>query len=116
MKLRDLRRALGLGTALREYAAMPEDGDFTFHYSNEGYCNGGFHHSVSRWVHGHFVALRVAGRNLVRYLRHHAPESLGRLRYVKIDTEGFDRTVARTLRDLLRSSRPYVKAGPGELA
>ena len=39
-------------------------------------------------MHGHFVALRVAGRNLLGYLREHAPEALGRLRYVKIDTEG----------------------------
>lgn len=92
------------------FAAMPEDGDFTFLYSDEGYCNGGFHNSVSRWVHGHFVALRVAGRNLLGYLREHAPEALGRLRYVKIDTEGFDRVVARSLRDLLGSSHPYVKS------
>jgi FkbM family methyltransferase len=92
------------------FAAMPEDGDFTFLYSDDGYCNGGFHNSVSRWVHGHFVSLRVAGRNLLAYLREHAPEALGRLRYVKIDTEGFDRTVAQSLGELLRIARPYVKS------
>jgi FkbM family methyltransferase len=92
------------------FAAMPEDGDFTFLYSDDGYCNGGFHNSVSRWVHGHFVSLRVEGRNLLAYLREHAPEALGRLRYVKIDTEGFDRTVAQSLGELLRIARPYVKS------
>ena len=92
------------------FAAMPEDGDFTFLYSDDGYCNGGFHNTVSRWVHGHFVSLEVAGRNLLRYLREHAPDSLGRLRYVKIDTEGFDRAVAQSLGDLLQEARPYVKS------
>jgi len=92
------------------FAAMPEDGDFTFLYSDDGYCNGGFHNSVSRWVHGHFVSLKVAGRNLLRYLREQAPDALGRLRYVKIDTEGFDRAVAHSLRELLRDARPYVKS------
>lgn len=92
------------------FAAMPDDGDFTFLYSDDGYCNGGFHDAVSRWVHGHFVTLCVAGRNLPRYLREHAPDALERLRYVKIDTEGFDRAVVRSLSDLLRTSRPYVKS------
>ena len=92
------------------FAAMPEDGEFTFQYSDEGYCNGGFHNSVSRWVHGHFVSLRVEGRNLPRYLREQAPESIARVRYVKIDTEGFDRSVAHTLAELLRTARPYVKS------
>jgi len=92
------------------FAAMPEGGDFTFLYSDDGYCNGGFHNSVSRWVHGHFVPLNVTGRNLLRYLREHAPDALARLRYVKIDTEGFDRTVAQSLRELLRDARPYVKS------
>lgn len=92
------------------FAAMPEDGAFTFQYSDEGFCNGGFHNAVSRWVHGHFVSLRIEGRNLLRYLREHAPDAAGRVRYVKIDTEGFDRSVAQSLAELLRTSRPYVKS------
>jgi len=91
------------------FAAMPADGEFEFEYSDEGYCNGGFHQSVSAWTHGHFSKLRVQGRNLLAYLRAHAPETLSKVRFVKIDTEGFDRAVAGTLTDLLKTSRPYVK-------
>jgi FkbM family methyltransferase len=91
------------------FAAMPVDGEFDFEYSDEGFCNGGFHQSVSAWKHGHFSKLRVQGRNLLAYLRTHAPASLSKVRFVKIDTEGFDRAVARTLTDLLRTSRPYLK-------
>jgi FkbM family methyltransferase len=92
------------------FAAMPADGEFEFEYSDEGYCNGGFHQSISRWKHGHFSKLRVQGRNLVNYLRAHAPDELPRLRLIKIDTEGFDREVMRSLTDLVRAHRPYIKS------
>jgi FkbM family methyltransferase len=91
------------------FAAMPTDGEFEFEYSDEGYCNGGFHQAVSAWTHGHFSKLRVQGRNLLDYLRAEAPAALSKVRFVKIDTEGFDRPVAGTLRDLLERSRPYLK-------
>jgi FkbM family methyltransferase len=91
------------------FAAMPSDGEFEFEYSDAGYCNGGFHSGMSPWKHGHFSTLRVAGRNLAEYLRQHAAPELARLRYIKIDTEGFDRAVVRSLADILRTRRPYLK-------
>jgi FkbM family methyltransferase len=91
------------------FAAMPADGECEFEYSDEGYCNGGFHQSISAWRHGHFSKLRVQGRNLLEYLRATAPESLAKVRFIKIDTEGFDRSVAQTLAPVLAASRPYVK-------
>jgi FkbM family methyltransferase len=91
------------------FAAMPEDGEFEFEYSDSGYCNGGFHRGISRWRHGHFSKLRVAGRNLPAYLRAHAPDALPRIRYVKIDTEGFDREVVQSIGELVERTRPYIK-------
>jgi FkbM family methyltransferase len=91
------------------FAAMPGDGEFEFEYSDSGYCNGGWHQGVSRWTHGHFSKLRVAGRNLPAYLRVHAPDALPRIRFVKIDTEGFDRMVVQSLADLIAAVRPYIK-------
>jgi FkbM family methyltransferase len=91
------------------FAAMPRDGEFEFDYSDSGYCNGGFHQSISRWRHGHFSRLRVQGRNLADYLRRHAREEIPRLKYIKIDTEGFDRAVFSSLADLVKAARPYIK-------
>jgi FkbM family methyltransferase len=91
------------------FAAMPQDGEFEFEYSDSGYCNGGFHEGLSRWKHGHFSVLRVAGRNLDAYLHRNAAPELLKLRYIKIDTEGFDRAVVRSLADMLRARRPYLK-------
>ena len=91
------------------FAAMPTDGQFEFEYSDSGYCNGGFHDRIARWKHGHFDRLRVEGRNLSEYLRRHAPDVLPRLRYIKVDTEGFDRSVVQSMADLIGAARPYIK-------
>lgn len=91
------------------FAAMPVDGEVDFEYSDEGFCNGGFHQSISAWRHGHFSKLRVQGRNLLEYLRAEWPALLTKVRFIKIDTEGFDRVVAQTLAPLLKAARPYVK-------
>ena len=91
------------------FAAMREDGHVQFEYSDEGYCNGGFHDRIGRWRHGHFHRLEVEGRNLADYLQGHAADALPRLRYLKIDTEGFDRAIVQSLVDVIALTRPYIK-------
>ncbi len=92
------------------FAATPEDGDFEFEYSDSGFCNGGRHEGISQWKHAHFFKLQVKGKNLVRYLEKHFPAELKRVRFIKIDTEGFDRQVAKSLRPLLEANRPLIKS------
>jgi hypothetical protein len=91
------------------FAAAGEDGELEFDYSDSGFCNGGLHQQVSRWRHGHFSKLRVEGRNLLRYLQAHAPADIARVRYIKIDTEGADREVVRSLAPLIAKARPYIR-------
>jgi len=91
------------------FAAMPQDGDVEFSYSDNGYCNGGLH-QTSRWSHGHFSRLRVAGRNLAAWLQREAPDAVARVRYIKVDTEGFDRVVMTSLGDLIRHSQPFIRS------
>jgi FkbM family methyltransferase len=92
------------------FAATPEEGETEFEYSDSGFCNGGFHPGISRWQHGHFFKLRVIGKNLVKYLKKEFPDELSRVRYIKIDTEGFDRAVAASLKELLVTNRPYLRS------
>lgn len=91
-------------------AATPNDGTFEFRYSDSGYCNGGRYDHVSPWKHGHFTRLLVEGRHLPTLLATHPSFDASRLRYVKVDTEGFDRSVVASMTDLLRASRPFIKA------
>lgn len=90
-------------------AATPEDGSFEFEYSDPGFCNGGFHSGIDSWKHAHFFKLKVTGRNLPSFLASNFPEEAKRVRYIKIDTEGFDRAVASSLRKVLIQQKPYLK-------
>jgi FkbM family methyltransferase len=90
-------------------AATPEDGSFEFEYSDPGFCNGGLHAGIDQWKHAHFFKLAVTGRNVRKFLSTNFPEEAKRVRYIKIDTEGFDRAVASSLREVLVQQRPYLK-------
>ena len=92
------------------FAATAEDGEFDFGYSDDGFCNGGLHPGMHAWVHAHFFKLRVKGRNLLKYLQAEFPQELGRVRYIKIDTEGFDRGVAESLKELLARNHPFIRS------
>lgn len=65
--------------------------------------------SETRGCHARGLKLRVQGRHLVSYLRREFPRELERVRYVKLDTEGFDRAVAGSLRELLVANRPHIR-------
>jgi FkbM family methyltransferase len=90
-------------------AATPEDGSFEFEYSDPGFCNGGLHVGIDSWKHAHFFKLEVTGRNVPNFLSANFPEEARRVRYIKIDTEGFDRAVASSMRNVLVEQRPYLK-------
>ncbi|MGE0450416.1 MAG: FkbM family methyltransferase [Vicinamibacterales bacterium] len=92
-------------------AALPEDGDARFDYSDAGFCNGGLHGaSRGRWRRGHLFTLNVAGVNLSRFVRRHFADRLPRFRFVKVDAEGQDLQVLRSIADLIDEHRPHVKA------
>ncbi len=92
-----------------DFAATPEDGEITLEYSDAGYCNGGRHQGISQWKHGHAFKLTVPGRNLEHFLQSKYPAELQRLRYIKIDVEGFDLEVLKSIRALIEKRRPYLK-------
>jgi FkbM family methyltransferase len=91
------------------FAAMRADGSCEFQYGEPGYCNGGFHEGMSKWQHGSAFKVRVEGKNLQDFLVHRHPDLIPRLRFIKVDTEGFDLAVLETLEDLIRRQRPYLQ-------
>lgn len=92
------------------FAATPVDGPIEFEYSDSGYCNGGRHEGISKWRHGHAFTLIVEGRNLVSFLQLQYPQFLHRIRFVKVDAEGFDHAVLQSIVPILKSTQPYIKA------
>lgn len=92
------------------FAAVPEDGELVFEYSDSGFCNGGLHEGIGQWTHAHFFKLRVKGRNLSRYMEREFPREADRLRFVKVDAEGYDRSVVASLRPLIERTRPFIRS------
>jgi FkbM family methyltransferase len=90
------------------FAAMRADGVFEFQYGEGGYNNGGFHEGMSRWQHGSAYRLEVEGRNLQQLLERDYAELIPRIRFVKVDAEGFDLAILETIDTLLRAQRPYL--------
>ena len=91
------------------FAASPEDASLEFHYSDSGFCNGGSFEGISKWFHFHAFALQVQGRNVHALLKQSYPELIPRIRFVKIDTEGYEPFVLESLRELITQTKPYMK-------
>ena len=91
------------------YAATQEDVEMTFDYSDPWLSNGGDHAGQSRWRHGSAFSIPVRGTNVETLVRKKFPECLERLRYVKIDVEGHDHMVLRSIEGLLKQYRPHIK-------
>lgn len=91
-------------------AVAPEEGFLEFEYSDAGYCNGGRHENISALTHGHPYKLEVFSINLAAELKACFAEELPRLKFVKVDTEGFDLYVLRSLEPILAAHKPAIKA------
>ena len=91
------------------FAAAPEDAEMEFSYSDSGYCNGGRFEGMSKWVHGHAFKLAVQGKNLQAFLKKTYPELAPKIRYIKIDTEGYESVVIQSLSDLISQCKPFMK-------
>ncbi len=91
------------------FAATPEDTNMEFEYSDPGFCNGGFHEGISKWKHGHAYKLKVEGKNLVNYLKEQHQELISRIRYIKIDAEGFDYSVLESISKIIDIQKPFIR-------
>jgi FkbM family methyltransferase len=90
-------------------AATQTDGDFVFHYSDAGYCNGGFR-SQQRWrFYRRKHALRIKGRNLLAMLEADFADWLPKLTYIKVDAEGYDRAILASIMPIIRERRPVIR-------
>ena len=91
-------------------AAAETDGMFEFEYSDSGFCNGGLHKNISKWKHGHAFKLKVNGANIEKLLKAEYPGYLKKLKFIKIDAEGYDLFILKSIFNILKDYRPYIKA------
>ncbi|MEM9283675.1 MAG: FkbM family methyltransferase [Verrucomicrobiota bacterium] len=91
-------------------AAMAEEGFIEFEYSDSGFCNGGRHQDMSIFQHGHAFKQEVFGVDLVQELDQAFAEWLPRLKFIKVDAEGYDLSILESISDLVERCRPVIKA------
>lgn len=89
-------------------AATTKDGEFTFNYSDASYCNGGFLSQIKNKKHHHNFTLKVTGRNLQDYLFENHKYDLNKLNLIKIDTEGYDKEILKTIPKILEDFKPNL--------
>jgi FkbM family methyltransferase len=90
------------------FAATDQDGVFVFNYSDASFCNGGFLSQLKNQRHNHHYQLNVEGKNFQNYLLKHYSERLPDLGLIKIDAEGYDKEILKTIPLLLSTYRPKL--------
>jgi FkbM family methyltransferase len=90
------------------FAATAEDGEFTFGSGDPSYGNGGivgFTHNRKRNTRYTF---QVTGKNLEQYLIKNYAHLLPKLTFIKIDAEGYDKEIIKTIPGIMDEYRPYL--------
>jgi len=93
-------------------AVTEKPGKYTFHYSDQGFCNGGFAEEIDRGVGatGHVVPLEVEGVNLTDWLEENLlKKDWDKISFIKIDTEGYDYKILRSNKELFKQIRPILE-------
>ena len=89
-------------------AATEEDGPVEFSYSDPGFCNGGLFEGFSKWQHGHPYKLKVNGLRIAEWLDANHKAQMSKLSFIKIDTEGHELSIVRSLRGLIAKTKPTL--------
>ena len=91
-------------------AATENDEEIVFYYGDPGFCNGGRHQGISIWKQSKIFKQKVSGVNLERFLRREYSDVISKIKYIKIDTEGYDLIVLQSIHKIVSECRPYIKA------
>lgn len=90
------------------FAATPDDGEFTFGSGDPSYGNGGIIGFTYNEKRNTRYTFQVTGKNLQNYLRSNYPNQLDKLTFIKIDTEGYDKEIIKAISELIDKYRPYL--------
>lgn len=92
------------------FAITERESSFYYVSSEASFANGGISETrESR--HGRFVyPERIRGINLQQYLEEHYPQQLNRLSFIKVDAEGYDKEILKSIAPLLEQYKPTVVA------
>lgn len=92
------------------YAISKDEDEFYFVSSEASFGNGGISPTLDS-IHGKFVAPeKIKGVDLAKLLKKDYANSIDKLSFIKIDTEGYDKEIIKSIRDLIQKYKPTIVA------
>lgn len=90
------------------FAISEQDGEFYYNSSEASFNNGGISTEPSNRHGKYALRTKIKGVNLQQFLEANYADRLPRLKLVKIDTEGYDKEIIKSISGLLRRYHPAV--------
>ncbi len=89
-------------------AITEEEGEFFYNSSEATFSNGGIS-STQKSKHGKYaLENKIKGIKLIKYLEENHKEMMPKLSFIKIDTEGYDKDIIRSISDLIEKYKPCI--------
>lgn len=90
------------------FAATANDGEFIFASGDASFNNGGIMGFSSNIRKNNRYTFSVTGKNLEQYLRINYKEWLPKLALIKIDAEGYDKEILKTMPKVISEFKPVI--------
>lgn len=90
-------------------AVTEESRMYEFSYNDPGFMNGGAVEKTRGFRRGDAFRQMVKGIRLTDFLNQNFPELVSKVRYIKIDTEGCDLYILKSISSLLTQVHPVVQ-------
>jgi FkbM family methyltransferase len=92
------------------YAISAQDEEFFFVSSEASFANGAISPTKDS-LHGRFVQPgKIKGVNLKSFLEKNYPDWMNKLSFIKIDAEGYDKEIIKSITDLIQGCKPVIIA------
>ena len=92
------------------YAISKDEDEFYFVSSEASFGNGGIS-TTKDSIHGKYVAPeKIKGIDLTKFLEREYASRVDKLSFIKIDTEGYDKEIIKSIRSLIQKAKPTIVA------
>jgi FkbM family methyltransferase len=91
-----------------QYAITEAEGDFYYASSEASFSNGGISAQPSKFHGNYSLNQKIKGVNLEKFLLANYPEWLTKISFIKIDAEGHDKAILRSIHGLIEKYKPVV--------
>lgn len=90
------------------FAITEEDDEFYYNSSEASFGNGGISKEKESRHGKYSLSQKIKGVNLEKFLMNSYPDYISKIKLIKIDTEGYDKEIIKSISGLLIKYKPVV--------